>query len=249
MLVLQPASGLYFPTIETLREALVSQALQGTWAWAGLVGSPRAPRCPLCTHPAPHGPALAVREPLPRPRRLSQGCPPGRVCPSFQGRSLSAAARVASPQHVSEGLHLLPESVFGEKGSGSLSEGNRCHCCCPILPACWDRSSGGLALSPKRDRHAPVSAASPPRCAILDCTHVCSLDYTVVLGLRELLGDFRRQGVTLAFVGLQVGVPTQLALSLQPAREVSLITVLVSGRGCRGPEKLSHLPEVTQRER
>ncbi|XP_036124515.1 sodium-independent sulfate anion transporter [Molossus molossus] len=45
--------------------------------------------------------------------------------------------------------------------------------------------------------------ASPPRCAILDCSHVCSVDYTVVLGLGELLGDFRRQGVTLAFVGLQ----------------------------------------------
>uniref|UniRef100_A0A8C0K3X3 Sodium-independent sulfate anion transporter n=1 Tax=Canis lupus dingo TaxID=286419 RepID=A0A8C0K3X3_CANLU len=48
--------------------------------------------------------------------------------------------------------------------------------------------------------------ASPPRCAVLECTHVCSIDYTVVLGLEELLGDFHRQGVTLAFVGLQVPV-------------------------------------------
>ncbi|XP_025715803.1 sodium-independent sulfate anion transporter isoform X1 [Callorhinus ursinus] len=48
--------------------------------------------------------------------------------------------------------------------------------------------------------------ASPPRCAVLECTHVCSIDYTVVLGLEELVGDFRRHGVTLALVGLQVPV-------------------------------------------
>ncbi|XP_074176022.1 sodium-independent sulfate anion transporter [Rhinolophus sinicus] len=47
---------------------------------------------------------------------------------------------------------------------------------------------------------------SPPRCAVLECSHVCSIDYTVVLGLGELLGDFQRRGVTLAFVGLQVPV-------------------------------------------
>ncbi|KAK1330753.1 hypothetical protein QTO34_008691 [Cnephaeus nilssonii] len=45
--------------------------------------------------------------------------------------------------------------------------------------------------------------ASPPRCAVLECSHVCSLDYTVVLGLRELLEDFRRRGLTLVLVGLQ----------------------------------------------
>ncbi|XP_064439693.1 sodium-independent sulfate anion transporter isoform X8 [Mirounga angustirostris] len=48
--------------------------------------------------------------------------------------------------------------------------------------------------------------ASPPRCAVLECTHVCSIDYTVVLGLEELVGDFHRHGVSLAFVGLQVPV-------------------------------------------
>lgn len=46
---------------------------------------------------------------------------------------------------------------------------------------------------------------SPPRCAVLECTHVCSIDYTVVLGLGELLEDFHKHGVALAFVGLQVG--------------------------------------------
>jgi len=48
--------------------------------------------------------------------------------------------------------------------------------------------------------------ASPPRCAVLECTHVCSIDYTVVLGLEELVGDFHRHGISLAFVGLQVPV-------------------------------------------
>ncbi|XP_030884640.1 sodium-independent sulfate anion transporter [Leptonychotes weddellii] len=48
--------------------------------------------------------------------------------------------------------------------------------------------------------------ASPPRCAVLECTHICSIDYTVVLGLEELVGDFHRHGVSLAFVGLQVPV-------------------------------------------
>ncbi|XP_016788569.1 sodium-independent sulfate anion transporter isoform X1 [Pan troglodytes] len=47
---------------------------------------------------------------------------------------------------------------------------------------------------------------SPPRCLVLECTHVCSIDYTVVLGLGELLQDFQKQGVALAFVGLQVPV-------------------------------------------
>ncbi|XP_006869705.1 PREDICTED: sodium-independent sulfate anion transporter [Chrysochloris asiatica] len=47
---------------------------------------------------------------------------------------------------------------------------------------------------------------SPPRSVVLDCTHICSVDYTVVLGLGELMEDFRRRGVALAFVGLQVPV-------------------------------------------
>ncbi|KAG8507495.1 Sodium-independent sulfate anion transporter [Galemys pyrenaicus] len=49
--------------------------------------------------------------------------------------------------------------------------------------------------------------ASPPRHVVLECTHVCSIDYTVVLGLGELLGDLHKRGATLAFVGLQVGAP------------------------------------------
>uniref|UniRef100_A0A8D0H5B1 Solute carrier family 26 member 11 n=1 Tax=Sphenodon punctatus TaxID=8508 RepID=A0A8D0H5B1_SPHPU len=47
-------------------------------------------------------------------------------------------------------------------------------------------------------------AVSPPRCVILDCTHVSNIDYTVVTGLAELLQEFWRMGVSLAFCGLQV---------------------------------------------
>ncbi|KAM8784911.1 sodium-independent sulfate anion transporter isoform 1-T5 [Rhynchonycteris naso] len=55
-------------------------------------------------------------------------------------------------------------------------------------------------------RNEVVSCAlevSPACCAILDCRHVCSIDYTAVLGLRELMEDFHRQGVNIAFIGLQ----------------------------------------------
>ncbi|XP_003786605.1 sodium-independent sulfate anion transporter [Otolemur garnettii] len=58
-------------------------------------------------------------------------------------------------------------------------------------------------------REAILSRAlevSPPRCVVLECTHVCSIDYTVVLGLSDLLQDFHKQGASLVFVGLQVPV-------------------------------------------
>ncbi|NXC59959.1 S2611 protein, partial [Aleadryas rufinucha] len=46
-------------------------------------------------------------------------------------------------------------------------------------------------------------AASPPRSVILDCCHVSSIDYTVVVGLAELLQELRRHGLSLAFCGLK----------------------------------------------
>ncbi|KAB0366948.1 hypothetical protein FD755_020272 [Muntiacus reevesi] len=58
-------------------------------------------------------------------------------------------------------------------------------------------------------REALLSRAletSPPRSVALDCTHICSIDYTVVLGLGELLEDFHKRGATLALIGLQVPV-------------------------------------------
>ena len=49
MLVLQPASGLHFPAIETLRETLLSRALESTWPHG--LQSPPAPHHLLCTQP------------------------------------------------------------------------------------------------------------------------------------------------------------------------------------------------------
>lgn len=121
--------------------------------------------------------------------------------------------------------------IQGRKGACLLSEGS---CCavpkqllsrvpppCPLSAggrsARWPRSppclwpEPSLATSSGVTRLTPVSPASPPRCAVLECTHICSIDYTVVLGLGELLEDFHKQGVTLAFVGLQVGEPRAAA--------------------------------------
>ncbi|XP_027811345.2 sodium-independent sulfate anion transporter isoform X2 [Marmota flaviventris] len=85
-----------------------------------------------------------------------------------------------------------------------------------------------LVLQPASGLHFPAIEAlreailnqalegSPRRCAILECIHVCSIDYTVVLGLGDLLEDFRRQGAALVFVGLQVPVlRTLLAADLK----------------------------------
>ncbi|XP_048223287.1 sodium-independent sulfate anion transporter-like isoform X2 [Perognathus longimembris pacificus] len=75
-----------------------------------------------------------------------------------------------------------------------------------------------LVLQPASGLHFPAIEAlreavlrralgeSPPRSLVLECSHVSSVDYTVVLGLGELLEDLRKQGVCLAFASLQVPV-------------------------------------------
>ncbi|NWI95932.1 S2611 protein, partial [Pitta sordida] len=45
--------------------------------------------------------------------------------------------------------------------------------------------------------------ASPPRSVVLDCCHISSVDYTVVVGLAELLQELRQHGLSLAFCGLK----------------------------------------------
>ncbi|NWT74109.1 S2611 protein, partial [Prunella himalayana] len=57
-------------------------------------------------------------------------------------------------------------------------------------------------------------AASPPRCVVLDCCHVSSIDYTAVLGLAELLQELRGHGLSLAFCALQEPV-LQVLLSAE----------------------------------
>ncbi|XP_063207907.1 sodium-independent sulfate anion transporter isoform X2 [Chroicocephalus ridibundus] len=46
-------------------------------------------------------------------------------------------------------------------------------------------------------------AASPPRSVVLDCCHISSIDYTVVVGLAELRQELRKHGLSLAFCSLQ----------------------------------------------
>ncbi|XP_027547269.1 sodium-independent sulfate anion transporter isoform X4 [Neopelma chrysocephalum] len=77
-------------------------------------------------------------------------------------------------------------------------------------------------------------AASPPRSIILDCCHISSIDYTVVVGLAELLQELRKHGLSLAFCGLKDPV-LQVLLSADlegfqhfPSRE--------EAERCRGAE-------------
>ncbi|NWX81152.1 S2611 protein, partial [Alca torda] len=46
-------------------------------------------------------------------------------------------------------------------------------------------------------------AASPPGSVVLDCCHISSIDYTVVVGLAELRQELRKHGLSLAFCSLQ----------------------------------------------
>ncbi|XP_064532305.1 sodium-independent sulfate anion transporter isoform X3 [Pseudopipra pipra] len=77
-------------------------------------------------------------------------------------------------------------------------------------------------------------AASPPRSVILDCCHISSIDYTVVVGLAELLQELHKHGLSLAFCGLKDPV-LQVLLSADlegfqhfPSRE--------EAEQCRGAE-------------
>ncbi|XP_051980163.1 sodium-independent sulfate anion transporter [Xyrauchen texanus] len=47
---------------------------------------------------------------------------------------------------------------------------------------------------------------SPPRCLVLDCSHISVIDYTVVHELAELLKQFELGGVSLVFAGLKPSV-------------------------------------------
>ncbi|KAM9371459.1 sodium-independent sulfate anion transporter [Phaethornis superciliosus] len=48
-----------------------------------------------------------------------------------------------------------------------------------------------------------LAAPSPPRSIILDCCHISSIDYTVVVGLAELLQELHNHGLSLIFCSLQ----------------------------------------------
>lgn len=130
---------------------------------------------------------------LPGPQALpSAGGRVGRRSGRLGGVPRARPSGSWFPQHGPQ--RPLPwDSAFGVQGPCFLG-GNGC---CRRTPG-----SGQGRPHPR-----PPPTASPPRSAVLECSHVCSLDYTAVLGLRELLEDFRRRGLTLALAGLQVGVP------------------------------------------
>lgn len=73
VLVVQLASGLHFPAVEALREAIASRALEGTWARAGVTAAPSAPGL-LLRHPKAL-PSTVRAELAPRVRevRVSRG--------------------------------------------------------------------------------------------------------------------------------------------------------------------------------
>ncbi|XP_065591387.1 sodium-independent sulfate anion transporter isoform X2 [Cyrtonyx montezumae] len=74
---------------------------------------------------------------------------------------------------------------------------------------------GVLLVQPGSSLHFPATdhlrdiirdralAASPPCSVVLDCHHVSSIDYTVVVGLAELLQDLHKHGIPLVFCSLQ----------------------------------------------
>ena len=65
----------------------------------------------------------------------------------------------------------------------------------------WPQAPGqGLLWWPAPGVTSLLPPASPPRSVALDCTHICSIDYTVVLGLGELLEVFHKRGATLALI-------------------------------------------------
>ncbi|XP_075436151.1 sodium-independent sulfate anion transporter [Ascaphus truei] len=78
--------------------------------------------------------------------------------------------------------------------------------------------SGGLILQPMSGLSFPATeflrdsvyenalTVSPPRSVTLDLSHVNVLDYTVVMGLGDLLHEFESQGLSLTFSGLQAHV-------------------------------------------
>ncbi|NXJ16577.1 S2611 protein, partial [Odontophorus gujanensis] len=74
---------------------------------------------------------------------------------------------------------------------------------------------GVLLVKPGSSLHFPATdhlrdiirdralAVSPPCSVVLDCHHISSIDYTVVVGLAELLQDLHKHGISLVFCSLQ----------------------------------------------
>lgn len=165
MLVLQPASGLQFPAVEALREAIITQALEGMRAeWGGCV---RALLPPMSPHPSllPQDPSLVSA--LGRP---SRSCI--REAPSGQRRAGACRLHAAGQAVPNLGSYRpsLSSGALGfreEKGpvcsqGESLWSPDSCclGSCQPCLPAVrWGRSP----LWPRRAPAPGQGLPQPPR--------------------------------------------------------------------------------------
>ncbi|KAL8163431.1 UNVERIFIED_CONTAM: hypothetical protein K2H54_020937 [Gekko kuhli] len=82
--------------------------------------------------------------------------------------------------------------------------------------------------------HKQALSVSPLRTVILDCTHVSNIDYTVVMGLSELLQQLRRRRISLIFINVQAHVlQVLLAADLEGFCNVSSLED--AGKSCEEP--------------
>ncbi|XP_007434785.1 sodium-independent sulfate anion transporter isoform X1 [Python bivittatus] len=80
--------------------------------------------------------------------------------------------------------------------------------------------------------HKQALSEPQQRSVILDCSHISSIDYTVVLGLSELLQEFQHQELRFIFTGLQAHVlEVLLAADLEGFRNFSTLNDAEKGLG------------------
>uniref|UniRef100_A0A8D0EXR1 Solute carrier family 26 member 11 n=1 Tax=Strix occidentalis caurina TaxID=311401 RepID=A0A8D0EXR1_STROC len=92
-------------------------------------------------------------------------------------------------------------------------------------------------------------AASPPRSVILDCCHISSIDYTVVVGLAELLRELRKHGRSLAFCGLQDPVlQVLLAAELEGFQHFPSREEAGEGLGCPRCSPQAGVPQAAAKQ-
>lgn len=168
MLVLQPASGLHFPAVETLREAILNQALGGRWARVGwAVATAELP----ATLSAPSLCSCRTTRPCLGGRSLG-GLGASQQCPLWLGRPLSSnwvpticvQQGWLLPNICPKDIVLLGVDILGEKGPVfPLKE----TCCClgssGPSPLGLELSLASLCLVPlpRVTRHACLCSVPP----------------------------------------------------------------------------------------
>ncbi|XP_015277953.1 PREDICTED: sodium-independent sulfate anion transporter, partial [Gekko japonicus] len=79
--------------------------------------------------------------------------------------------------------------------------------------------------------HKQALSVSPLRTVILDCTHVSNIDYTVVMGLSELLQQLRCRRISLIFINVQAHV-LQVLLAADLGRFCNVSSLEDAGKSC-----------------